>query len=98
MFVFRKIWLALPSWNTRSEIQPFVLLPTVLKWLLLTLQKCRLRYTEGCTVLFFLQYEAKWDTLKFFHFGYKFGQSRQETDKKKEKNNNKKTHNDFKLL
>ena len=28
MFVFRKIWRALFSWNTRFEIRPFVLLPT----------------------------------------------------------------------
>ena len=27
MFVFRKIWRALFSWNTRFEIRPFVLLP-----------------------------------------------------------------------
>ena len=29
MFVFRKIWRALFSWNTRSEIRPFALLPTI---------------------------------------------------------------------
>ena len=28
MFVFRKIWRTLFSWNTRSEIRPFTLLPT----------------------------------------------------------------------
>ena len=28
MFVFRKIWHALFSWNTRFEIRPFALLPT----------------------------------------------------------------------
>ena len=28
MFVFRKIWRGLFSWNTRFEIRPFVLLPT----------------------------------------------------------------------
>ena len=28
MFVFRKIWRALFSWNTRFEIRPFALLPT----------------------------------------------------------------------
>ena len=28
MFVFRKIWQALSSWNTRFEIRPFALLPT----------------------------------------------------------------------
>ena len=28
MFVFRKIWRASFSWNTRSEIRPFALLPT----------------------------------------------------------------------
>ena len=28
MFVFRKIWRALISWNTRFEIRPFALLPT----------------------------------------------------------------------
>ena len=28
MFVFRKIWRALCSWNTRFEIRPFALLPT----------------------------------------------------------------------
>ena len=28
MFVFRKIWRALFSWNTRFEICPFALLPT----------------------------------------------------------------------
>ena len=28
MFVFRKIWRALFSWNTRSEIRPFALIPT----------------------------------------------------------------------
>ena len=27
MFVFRKIWRALFSWNTRYEIRPFALLP-----------------------------------------------------------------------
>ena len=27
MFVFRKIWRALFSWNTRFEIRPFALLP-----------------------------------------------------------------------
>ena len=30
MFVFRKTWRALFSWNTLSEIRPFALLPT--KW------------------------------------------------------------------
>ena len=30
MFVIRKIWRALLSWNTRLEIQPFALLPTIL--------------------------------------------------------------------
>ena len=30
MFVFRKIWHALFSWNTRFEIGPFALLPTSL--------------------------------------------------------------------
>ena len=29
MFVFRKIWRALFSWNTRFEICPFTLLPTI---------------------------------------------------------------------
>ena len=29
MFVFRKIWRALCSWNTRFEIRPFALLPTI---------------------------------------------------------------------
>ena len=29
MFVFRKIWRALLSWNTVFEIRPFVLLPTI---------------------------------------------------------------------
>ena len=28
MFVFRKIWRALFSWNTRFEIRPFALSPT----------------------------------------------------------------------
>ena len=28
MFVFRKIWRALFSWNFRFEIRPFALLPT----------------------------------------------------------------------
>ena len=28
MFVFRKIWRALFSWNTRFEIRPFAILPT----------------------------------------------------------------------
>ena len=28
MFVFRKIWRTLFSWNSRFEIQPFALLPT----------------------------------------------------------------------
>ena len=28
MFVFRKIWRALFSCNTRFEIRPFILLPT----------------------------------------------------------------------
>ena len=28
MFVFRKIWRALFSWNTHFEIRPFILLPT----------------------------------------------------------------------
>ena len=28
MFVFRKIWRALFSWNTRFEIRSFALLPT----------------------------------------------------------------------
>ena len=28
MFVVRKIWRALFSWNTRFEIRPFALLPT----------------------------------------------------------------------
>ena len=28
MFVFRKFWRALLSWNTRFEIRPFALLPT----------------------------------------------------------------------
>ena len=27
MFIFRKIWRALFSWNTRFEIRPFALLP-----------------------------------------------------------------------
>ena len=31
MFVFRKIWRALFSWNTRFEIRPFTLLPTISK-------------------------------------------------------------------
>ena len=31
MFVFRKIWRALFSWNTRFEIRPFALLPTKLE-------------------------------------------------------------------
>ena len=31
MFVFRKIWCALFSGNTRSEIRPFTLLPTKLE-------------------------------------------------------------------
>ena len=29
MFVFRKIWRALFSWNTDFEIRPFALLPTI---------------------------------------------------------------------
>ena len=29
MFVFRKIWRALFSWNTHFEIRPFALLPTI---------------------------------------------------------------------
>ena len=29
MFVFRKMWRALFSWNTRFEIHPFLLLPTI---------------------------------------------------------------------
>ena len=29
-FVFRKIWRALSSWNTRFEIRPFALLPAIL--------------------------------------------------------------------
>ena len=29
MFVFRKIWRALFPWNTRFEIRPFALLPTI---------------------------------------------------------------------
>ena len=32
MFVFRKIWRALFSWNTRFEIWPFALLPTHCPW------------------------------------------------------------------
>ena len=28
MFVFRKVWRTLFSWNTRFEIRPFALLPT----------------------------------------------------------------------
>ena len=28
MFVFRKIWRALLSWNTRFEVYPFTLFPT----------------------------------------------------------------------
>ena len=32
MFVFRKIWLAFFSWNTRFEICPFTLLPTVFRF------------------------------------------------------------------
>ena len=32
-FVFRKIWRALFSWNTRFEVRPFSLLPA--KWLIL---------------------------------------------------------------
>ena len=31
-FVFRKIWCALFSWNTRFEIRPFALLPTIFNW------------------------------------------------------------------
>ena len=31
MFVFRKIWHALFSWNTRFEIRPFASLPTSLQ-------------------------------------------------------------------
>ena len=30
MFVFRKIWYALFSWNTHFETRPFALLPTIL--------------------------------------------------------------------
>ena len=33
MFVFRKIWRALFSWNTRFEIRPFALLPTKSQYL-----------------------------------------------------------------
>ena len=31
MFVFRKIWRALFSWNTRFEIRPFALSPTIMQ-------------------------------------------------------------------
>ena len=30
MFIFQKIWRALFSWNTRFEIRPFALLPTII--------------------------------------------------------------------
>ena len=36
MFVFRKIWRALLSWNTRFEIRPFALLPAISERRLLT--------------------------------------------------------------
>ena len=32
MYVFRKIWCALFSWNIRFEIHPFALLPMKWKW------------------------------------------------------------------
>ena len=38
MFVFRKIWLALFSWNTGFEIRPFALLLTIWQWVSLSHQ------------------------------------------------------------
>ena len=40
MFVFRKIWRALFSWNTRFEIRPFALLPTNFTWKIITFPFC----------------------------------------------------------
>ena len=50
MFVFRKIWRALFSWNTRFEIRPFALLPEKYLWnrllLLLIFESSR----QSCSV------------------------------------------------
>ena len=48
MFVFRKIWRALFSWNTRFEIRPFVLLPTC--WWMKLKQKLSV-WWESCHLL-----------------------------------------------
>ena len=54
MFVFRKIWRALFSWNTRFEIRPFALLPTKRCW-------C-------CEIMNVLQNQYKIETWKFWTF------------------------------
>ena len=44
MFVFRKIWRALFSWNTRFEIRPFALLPKNCLTKLLTIESAFVNY------------------------------------------------------
>ena len=41
MFIFRKFWRALLSGNTRFEIRPFALLPTISSPITILLRQCR---------------------------------------------------------
>ena len=47
MFVFRKIWRALFSWNSRFKIRPFALLPTNrgLVWSIIKICRCVVIYS-----------------------------------------------------
>ena len=51
MFVFRKIWRALFSRNTRFEIRPFALLPTYYGRLIYNMVPDYINYSETLDIL-----------------------------------------------